>query len=107
MKVLDKLSGETLDKIKKMQKGFEIIIDNDEWIKTDKKAEIVDIWHQIQKETYRRNADSYCQTFPFEEAETRGVNFWISGRSIQIISGLMKRLDELGIKYKKIGGSPL
>ena len=96
--VAKKVASVLTKRMKELGREGNIHIDNDEWKKTNKKAEIVDIWHQVQKSN-RSNRNDYSMYFPFIDAEVTGVDFYLYGRNIVLVNQIKKRLDDLNVKY--------
>lgn len=97
---LTKLASAISKKFKKLRAEDKIHIDNDEWKRTKKKAEIVDLWHQVAKESHN-SSRSYNNSFPFEEAEKTGIEFWCWGSALGIGKTVRKKLDNLKVKYNE------
>lgn len=95
---LDKLGRGLAKKLKKLRKEDQIRIDNQDWNKTTKKAEIVDLWHQAGKASMS-DRGHYSRSFPFEDAEKSGIEFWCYGDTPGIGKVIRKRLDALSVKY--------
>lgn len=86
-------------KLKALARKDHVHIDNDIWKKSKKKAEIVDLWHQVSKAGRHQSGD-YTLSFPFIEADRTGVDFWCWSNNMPGMGKVIRRkLDDIGIKY--------
>lgn len=88
-----------LDKIRKIDS---VKIDRSEWSKTDKKAQIVDLWHQSEK--VRNGSDKYDRHFDFAQADKNGVEFWLYNANLGMANVICKKLTALEVKHQTVGG---
>ena len=98
-KLITKIAAGLAAKLKKLRKLDRVYIDNDVWKKTTKKAEIVDLWHQVNKGHFSER-NNYDRHFDFINAEKRGVDFYIYGSHPAFGKVIRDKLDELGVKYE-------
>lgn len=95
---IKKIASVMSEKIRALSKTNEVLIDNDDWKKSKKKAEIVDLWHQVAKAGNNGPGD-YNRSFPFTEVEKHGVTFWCYGNGNPGMGKVVKKkLDALGVK---------
>ncbi|MFA7709501.1 MAG: hypothetical protein WCY30_00175 [Candidatus Neomarinimicrobiota bacterium] len=97
-KLNQKLASDTFNEIKKYHRVESIKIDNDEWKKSNKKPEIVDLWHQVNKAD-DMHSDAYSQRFPFHVIDADGVTFNMWGSAMLLAPKIRKILTSLGVKW--------
>lgn len=96
---MSKIAAGIAKQLKIMAKEDRVHIDNDVWKKSKKKAEIVDLWHQVAKVGFH-DRGQYNRSFPFSDAEKFGIEFWCYSNENPGMGRIVKkRLDKLGVKY--------
>lgn len=100
IQLMEKIGSGLTKILDKMRRIDSIKIDCSEWSKTDKKAEIVDLWHQAEKA--RRGSNDYNMRFEFARAEESGVEFYLYNANLGMANIIGKKLTGFGVKHEAV-----